>query len=56
MEWKNFKNQKPCKRKYEIKDDIKVTENENAIQKELIYNIMKMEIGFEKVMLPEDTK
>ena len=54
MEWKDFKNQRPCKRKYESKDDIKVIENEDTIQKELIYNIM--EIGFEKVMLSEDTK
>ena len=38
----------------DIKDGIKVTENEDAIQQELFDNMM--EIGFENVMLPEDTR
>ena len=37
------------KESIDIKDDIKVTENEDAIQQELFDNIM--EIGFENVML-----
>ena len=38
----------------DIKDDIKVTESEDAILKELFDNIM--EIGFENVMLSEETR
>ena len=38
----------------DIKDDIKVTENEDAIQQELFDNIMK--IGFENVMISEETR
>ena len=37
------------KERTDIKDDIKVTENEDAIQQELFDNIM--EIGFENVIL-----
>ena len=46
-----FKNQRLVKESIDIKDDIKVTENEDAIQKKLFHNIM--EIGFENVMLWE---
>ena len=42
------------KESIDIKDDIKVTENEDAIQQELFDNIM--EIGFENVMLSEETR
>ena len=38
----------------DIKDDIKFTENEDAIQQELFDNIM--EIGFENVMLSDETR
>ena len=42
------------KESIDIKDDIKVTENEDAIQQELFDNIM--EIGFENVMLSDETR
>ena len=42
------------KESIDIKDDIKVTENEDAILKELFDNIM--EIGVENVMLSEETR
>ena len=42
------------KESIDIKDDIKVTENEDAIQQELFDNIM--EIGFENVMLSDKTR
>ena len=42
------------KKSIDIKDDIKVTENEDAIQQEIFDNIM--EIGFENVMLSEETR
>ena len=42
------------KESIDIKDNIKVTENEDAIQQELFDNIM--EIGFENVMLSEETR
>ena len=38
----------------DIKDDIKVTENEDVIQQELFDNIMK--IGFENVILSDETR
>ena len=38
----------------DIKDDINVTENQDAIQQELFDNIM--EIGFENVMLSDETR
>ena len=38
----------------DIRDDTKVTENEDTIQQELFDNIM--EIGFENVMLSEETR
>ena len=42
------------KESIDIKDRIKVTENEDAIQQELFDNIM--EIGFENVMLSDETR
>ena len=42
------------KESIDIKDDIKVTENEDAIQQELFDNIM--EIGFENVTLSDETR
>ena len=42
------------KKNIDIKDDIKVTENEDAIQEELFDNII--EIGFENVMLSDKTR
>ena len=42
------------KESIDIKDDIKITENEDAIQQELFDNIM--EIGFENVLLSEETR
>ena len=42
------------KESIDIKDDIKVTENEDAIQQELFDNIM--EIGFENVILSDETR
>ena len=42
------------KESIDIKDDIKVTENEDSIQQELFDNMM--EIGFEYVMLSEETR
>ena len=42
------------KESIDIKDDIKVTENEDAIQQEVFDNII--EIGFENVMLLEETR
>ena len=41
------------KENIDIKDDIKVTDNEDAIQQELLDNIM--EIGFENVILSDET-
>ena len=41
------------KENIDIKDDIKVTDNEDAIQQELLDN--KMEIGFENVILSDET-
>ena len=42
------------KESIDIKDDIKVTENEDVIQQELFDNIMK--IGFENVILSDETR
>ena len=42
------------KENIDIKDDIKVTDNEDAIQQELLDNIM--EIGFENVILSDETR
>ena len=41
------------KENIDIKDDIKVTDNEDAIQQELLDNIV--EIGFENVILSDET-
>ena len=41
------------KENVDIKDDIKVTDSEDAIQQELLDNIM--EIGFENVILSDET-
>ena len=41
------------KENIDIKDDIKVTDDEDAIQQELLDNIM--EIGFENVILSDET-
>ena len=42
------------KESIDIKVDIKITENEDAIQQELFDNIM--EIGFQNLMLPGETR
>ena len=42
------------KESIDIKDDIKVTDNEDAIQQELFDNIM--EVGFENLMLTDETR
>ena len=41
------------KENIEIKDDIKVADNEDAVQQELLDNIM--DIGFENVILSDET-
>ena len=51
---KILKTKSLVKESIDIKDDLKVTENEDAIQQELFDNMM--EIGFEYVMLSEETR